>query len=162
MIYVIVIWEGKHFWRRQWTTYLKSDKRSANIEFLNQRCCSYDLFVSYSRKKHKKMKKSRKTGKLCVKLCSWSKGLQVSNMPRPKLDSRRESENNCKNIRQFNIQYAQGWGGSIQIVDLTETSVLKVFCPLRDVDTYSPSVLFDLRHLRWYEGVRGMFPEMDK
>ena len=60
------------------------------------------------------------------------------------------------------MQYAPGWGGSIQIVDITETIVLKVFYPLRDVDAFSLSVLFDLRHLRWYEGVRGMFPEMDK
>ena len=80
-------------------------------------------------------------------------------MLRPKLDSRRDSENSCKNL-EFNMPQVEG--GSIQIVDLTETSVLKVFNHLRDVDAYSPSVLFDLRHLRWYEGVRGMFPEMDK
>ena len=83
-------------------------------------------------------------------------------MPRPKLESGCNSENSCKIIRQLEIQYAPGWEGSIQIVDITETSVLKVFYRLRDVDAYSFSVLFDLRHLWWYEGVRGMFPEIDE
>ena len=153
-----VIWRGKHFWRQHRTTYLRLDKKSANIQSLIHLVVL--LIWSYSRKTTQK-DKSRKTGIFCVKHCSGSKGLQVSNMPRPKLDSRRDSEISCKNIRQFKMQYAPGWGGSIQTVDLTETSVLKVFYPLRDVDAYSPSVLFDLRHLWWYEGVRGMFPEMD-
>ena len=85
-------------------------------------------------------------------------------MPRPKLESGCNSENSCKIIRQLEIQYAPGWEGSIQIVDITETSVLnlKVFYPLRDVDAFSLSVLFDLRHLWRYEGVRGIFPEMDE
>ena len=159
---VYVIWRGKHFWRRHRTTYIKLDKKSANIQSLIHPVVLLICSCHILEKQHKKIKKSRKSGILYVRLCSGCKGLQVSNMPRPKLDSRRDSEISCKNIRQFRMQYAPGWGGSIQIVDITETSVLKVFCPLRDVDTYSPSVLFDLRHLRWYEGVRGMFPEMDK
>ena len=68
------------------------------------------LYHILERKQHKKIKKSRKTGILCVKPCSWSKGLQVSNMLRPKLDSRRESENNCKNFEnlEFNMPQAEG------------------------------------------------------
>ena len=121
---VYVIWRGKHFWRRHRTTYIKLDKKSANIQSLIHPVvlliCSYHILE----KQHKKIKKSRKTGILYVKLCSGCKGLQVSNMPRPKLDSRRDSEISCKNIRQFRMQYAPGWGGSIQIVDITETSGL--------------------------------------
>ena len=96
------------FWRRHRTTYIKLDKKSANIQSLIHPVVLLICSCHILEKQHKKIKKSRKSGILYVRLCSGCKGLQVSNMPRPKLDSRRDSEISCKNIRQFRMQYAPG------------------------------------------------------